>query len=141
MPRAQCLWFLLDYTELVFICYFYALVGDFWKLHGMGLIVPGSLIYTNIHFHRFVYITGFTVLWKITIMFLIDLVPISGSPLSGGLLAVILLIWFCKSATILFHNWICNSWLPFRWYVKKWLCIMNVLRLAYLWIVLFRWKV
>ena len=41
---------------------------------------------------------------RIILMFLIYIVPISGSSLSGGLLAVLLLIWFCKSATILFNN-------------------------------------
>ena len=61
MPHTQCLGFLLDYTELAFICYVYALVWDL-KIAWGGLIVPGSLIYTNTHFHIFVPIIGFEML-------------------------------------------------------------------------------
>ena len=50
-----------------------------------------------------------------------------------------LLIWFCKSATIVFNAWICNSCLPFLWYVKWWFCITDCLLLQFL--VVFRWYI
>ena len=66
-----------------------------------GLIISGSLIYTNVHIHIFVYIYIYITLMMILLM-LCYMVPTSGSLLSGGLLDVILLIWVCRSGTILF---------------------------------------
>ena len=81
----------------------------FWsgilKIAWGGLIVSGSLIYANIHFHICVTIIGFNIFLKMLIVFLIYIVPISGSlgslPPDPG---VKLLIWFCNSAAILFNN-------------------------------------
>ena len=66
MPHTQCLGFCVR-LHRAFICYVSALVGGFEDCMG-GLIVSGSLIYTNIHFHTFVCKVGFGIVQQIIIM-------------------------------------------------------------------------
>ena len=68
-----------------------------------GLIVSGD-IYTYSHPHICIYIYIYThKKYYLYFFILFYMVPTSGSLLSGGLLDVILLIWVCRSDTIIFN--------------------------------------
>ena len=101
---------------------FYAWAGDFEKLHGCSLT-------PDIYKYSFPDICIFVRFKKKNCGLYFYIVPIPGFPSpSGGVDdALLLFSWFCKLAAIIFNNWIYNSWLLFRWYVKKCCWIVKVL--------------
>ena len=92
-----------------FICYFFCgLVGDFGKMHGGGFRFLYMYKYSLPHISIY---NRFQILITNNYGLYFYIVPISGfSSLSGGGDdALRLLIWFCKSATIVFNNETSNS--------------------------------
>ena len=101
MPHTQCLGFLLGYTKFVLYDIFMFGVRDFGKCRGGVNCLRFLMIYTSIHFHIYIYIYIYEM--NNNYVFVFYMVPTSVS-FPTDPLDVILLIWFCKSATILFNN-------------------------------------